>query len=187
MEEKKYPRVTKILSESGLIDLSYINEDILTRAGGFGTACHEACRLNDLNNLNEATLDPALKSYLDAWIKFSKDSLLENIEIEQKVSSERYQYRGTPDRISLFKGKITVIDIKTGQIYPSAAIQTAAYLEAYNESRPRTKRAKERLIIQLCEDGTYRLPNADFFNKSDFSVFLACLTITNYKKRKGIK
>lgn len=182
----EYPRVTQIISGAGLTDFSYINEDILARSRNFGTAVHEACRLFDLTDLNETTLDPLLRPYIDAWIRFTKDSLLENIEIEQPFISERYQYRGTPDRIALFKGKITIIDIKTGLIYPTAAIQTAAYLEAYNEGKPRIKKAKERLVVRLCEDGLYRLPKKDFFEKSDFSVFLSCLTLYNYKKRKGL-
>ena len=178
-----YPRVTQILKEAGLVNLDHINQDILNRASAFGTAVHEACRLYDLDDLNENTLDPALRPYLNAWIKFKKDSLLENIQIEQSVISKRYQYRGTPDRISLFKGKITVIDIKTGQIYPSAAIQTAAYLEAYNSGKSRIEKAKERLVIQLCKDGLYRLAPDKFFSKSDFSVFLATLTIRNWRQK----
>lgn len=186
-EGRKLYGVTHILQEAGLIDLSKVPSDILERALLFGTAMHKATELYDNDNLNEKTLDPSLRPFLDGWIKFKKETGFQIIEVEKHVVSLKYGYAGTPDRIGILRDKITVVDLKSGdELLPSSAIQTSAYENAYNEHKSVKEKARQRQIVRLYKDGTYKLASKDFFQPSDFSVFVSALTLVNFKKQKGL-
>ena len=175
------PGVTSIIGEAGLSDFSKVNPDVLKRSQEFGKAVHLSCHLNDINDLDIGSLDLALKPCLNAWQKFKKDTGFQIESSEQIVYSEKYRYAGTYDRVGLLDGVKTLIDIKTGTTLPKTiALQTSAYLEALNEGKKREEKVKRRLVVQLLEDGAYRMQ--EYKEKSDFSVFLACLNIVNFKK-----
>ncbi len=180
----KVPGVTKVLQAAGLIDFSKVPRDILTRALKFGSAVHKATELHDKGRLDPASVDPAIEPYLNAWFKFLDDTafIIEPDSIEQKVYSRKYRYAGTLDRIGILNNKRTIIDIKTSVDFSYAtAIQLAAYQEAENEYLPIKQKVKNREIVQLKGDGTYALAPEGFFQKSDFSVFLAALTLWNWR------
>jgi hypothetical protein len=173
------PSVTEVLASAGLITLDFVTDLALTR----GTYVHKAAELYDQNRLNHATVDPIVRPYLDAWIKFRKDTGAEMITIEEKIYSTKYYYGGRPDRIVQMDKKM-ILDLKTGeQFHPSGAIQMAAYLEAYNETAK--EKARGRIIVQLMKDGSYKLPNKDYYGNNDFNTFLAALTIRNWKEKYG--
>ncbi len=175
------PGVTNSIEEAGLSDFSKANPDVLKRAQEFGKAVHTACHLHDINDLDMGSLDPALKPYLHAWLKWEKDTGFILESSEQIVYSKIYRYAGTYDRIGRIDGIKTLIDIKSGTTLPKTiALQTAAYMEAHNEGKIREGKIKRRLVVQLLEKGTYRMQ--EYKEKSDFSVFLACLNIVNWKK-----
>ena len=80
----------------------------------------------------------------------------------------------------------TVVDIKAGvDFHPASAIQLEAYKEAWNEGKPVKEKIKDRLIVLLQEDGTYKFPDDKFYQKSDFGVFLSALTLRNWKVKHG--
>lgn len=180
---EKFPRVTEILKGAGLIDLSCIREDVLERAAKFGTAVHLACELHDKNTLDIDKLDPALFPYLEGWRKFKKDYDTSFNGIEQVVYSDRWKFRGTLDRIGMINHKLTLIDIKSStSIFPSTAIQLAAYQLAWQEMAQ--EKIKQRWCVQLTPDG-YTV--AEYKNHDrDKSVFVAALTIYNWKKENKL-
>lgn len=177
--------VTTILKEAGLSDFGMVNAEVLERSRKFGNAVHLACHLYNINDLDESTLDPALRPCLDAWVKFLKDFHITVIDSEKPIASKRFRIGGMPDIIGVNEVK-NLVEIKTGDILPVAAIQTAAYEEIYGEDKPRQEKIKRRMVVQLCQDGMYKLAPEKFFSKSDFSVFLAALTIANTKKKWGM-
>ncbi len=184
----KVPGVTRVLQAAGIIDLSKIPAEKLERARKFGSACHKATELHDKGVLDVTTLDEALNPYMEAWFSFLDTTgfVVEIDSIEQKVYSEKYHYAGKYDRIGTLNGKRTVIDIATSVDFSIAkALQTAAYLEAENESKPAMGKVKQREIVLLKGDGTFELTPEGFFDKSDFRVFLAALTLYTWKKNHG--
>ena len=186
----KVPGVTKVLQAAGLIDFSKVPQDILTRALKFGSAVHKATELHDKGRLDPASVDPAIEPYLNSWFKFLDDTgfIIEPDSIEVKVYSEKYGYAGKYDRIGRLNDKRTVVDISTSIDFSDAkSIQTAAYQEAENENLPVKQRVKQREIVQLKGNGTYALAPEGFFAKNDFSVFLAALTLWNWKGNHGYK
>jgi len=185
LDGQPIPSVTKTLQEGGLVDFSKINADVLDRACKFGTAAHLACQFYDEGILNEDTLDENLVPRLDAWKKFLKDTGFVIEAIEEKVVSVKYRFAGTLDRRGLLYGcRRTVVDLKTGADFGVATgLQLAAYKGAYNEGKPRKDQIRERACVLLNGDGTYKLQVYE--DRGDFSVFLACLTLRNWRVRNG--
>ena len=183
LDGQPIPSVTKILQEGGLVDFSKVNPDVLDRACKFGDATHLACQFYDAGILNEVTLDENLRPRLTAWKKFLKDTGFVVEAIEEKVVSVKYRFAGRLDRRGLLS-KRTVVDLKTGADFGLATgPQLAAYQGAYNEGKSRKDQIKDRLCVLLNGDGTYKLE--PYEDEGDFSVFLACLTLRNWRIRYG--
>ena len=181
-EDIEVPGVSGILKAGNLTNIGFIPKDILERSSRFGTAVHLTTSLYDKGTLDEAILDSALCPYLDGWQQFRADTNCIIEHNEAKVYSRKYHYMGTLDRVVVINGKRLILDIKTGLVYPSMAIQLSGYQVGYNEGLALKDRAIGRLVVQLKENGTYSLPAKDFFKPSDFNVFKACLTIKNWRK-----
>lgn len=171
------PGVTSILSP--LTDFDRVPPAVLEAASQFGKAVHLACELDDLDDLNEATLDPALKPYLSAWRRFSKEHAVEWTVIEEPAYHATMRYAGTPDRLGMVNGILTVVDIKsTAQLYPAVGPQLAAYANAMNVSHAR------RMAVQLKADGTYVAK--PYTDPTDWPVFASLLTLRNWCGRHSI-
>lgn len=173
------PNVTSILNP--LVDLSKVPKAILEYKRQLGQAVHIATELDDKGLLDEASVSKEILPYLMAWRKFIDDTRFEPIEIEHRIFSKRHWYAGTLDRVGYFDG-LSLIDIKTTVIMePVAGPQTAAYSEAYNYRRK--NKIRGRYAVQLDADGTYQLH--EYTDKTDFSVFLSCLCLHNWRTKHG--
>lgn len=176
------PSITQVIKAAGLTDYSKVPPHILKASQDFGTAAHLATQLYDQGNLDETTLDPALRPYLDSWITFCKEYGFVSEIIEKPMGSELFKFAGIPDRIGKREGKAADVEIKTTfEMNESTAEQTAGQVILW-KGKIDTK--VERWGVLLTETGkpqVYRYKNA-----SDFSVFLAALTICNTKKQRGI-
>jgi hypothetical protein len=167
------PSVTQILKAVGIIDDSYYAPGSDER----GTAIHLACQLDDEGDLDESTLDPAIRPYLNAWREFR--ATLDNhdlMRIEQRLADPVLGFAGTIDRIVPFNAiRAEIIDIKSGAPEPWHAIQLAAY-------QLLAKTTGKRTAVYLSADGTYKLRN--FGCGEDRNVFLAALAIWNWRNKK---
>jgi len=171
------PGVTTILSP--LTDFSRVPPHVLRAAADFGTAVHFACELDDLGTLDEASLDPALVPYLDAWRKFSADYEVEWELIEKPVHNKTLGYAGTLDRQGRVKGLRTVLDIKSSaKLYPSVGPQLAAYQQASDIP------SVQRMGVQLKADGTYVAKT--YTDPTDWPVFCSLLTLRTWCARHDI-
>lgn len=183
------PGVTMVLKETMVVNYSYIDQATLARAAKFGSAVHKATELFDRETLDHGSLSTPLIPYLQAWVKFSEDFGFIPEWIEAPAYSLKYRYACTPDRFGLItKGKLAsewlaCVEIKSGLIVPGAAIQTAAQVGAFNEMYQKRK-AKRRIVVALREN---RYEVEEFKNPADWSTWLACLQIWNFKKQKNIK
>jgi hypothetical protein len=178
---KELPRVTAILRESGLSDFSKVNASVLIHAQEFGSAAHKACELDDLGILDMDKLSAPLLPYLEAWRKFRKDYNLSFVrdEIERHLVSTKWNFQGTPDRIA--RADNILVDIKTSTvIYPSVAIQCAAYTILAEENG---MKIKKRFCVQLKEDGYSVTPYNEI---SDRTVFLSALNCYRFKQKHNL-
>lgn len=171
------PGVTTILSP--LTDFSRVPPYILRAAADFGTAVHLACELDDLGDLDEGVLDPALVPYLAAWRKFSADHDVKWDLIEHQVHHKTMNYAGTLDRLGLVDGLSTVLDIKSSaQLYPSVGPQLSAYQQASDRA------TVQRMAVQLKGDGTYVAKT--YTDPTDWPVFASLLTLRTWCARHEI-
>lgn len=181
------PNVTRILSP--LYDFDPM-QGYLEDARQRGIAVHEATEKHDRR---VAVLTPpsvtwqpedTTEPYFVAWLKFLGDTGFEIHAIEQQVFSRRHRYAGILDRLGVLNGRRVVIDIKTtSAIKPLMGVQLAAYQVAVNETLVKVKQYPYRFVCQLKGDGSYRLE--EFKDKADFTVFLALLTLHNWRSRHG--
>jgi len=171
------PSVTQILAP--LNDLSFVDPQVLEYKRQLGTAVHKATELYDLGDLDEDSLAPVIRPYLDAWIRFRREKPFEILGMEQKVYHPLHRYAGTYDRMISMDGRRGPLDIKTGETLPGYGPQTAAY-KAASEAET-GERLTGRWTIQLRDDGTYRLhTKAD---ADDWPVFLSCLNLYRFRNK----
>lgn len=163
---KNIASVTQVIQKAGLIDTQWFTDFARDR----GSAVHEAIHLDIHNNLFYDGLHEVIKPYVDAWLKFKKDTRAVPILrlCEKPQYNPIYGYVGTPDYVGTLNSRYVLIDYKTGAS-PVAHIQTAAY-SRFPEIMPYMP---ERYSLRLFNDGKYKLiPHKD---ENDFLVFLDCL------------
>ena len=189
-EGKTVPGVTSVLAP--LSSLHMVDPDLLDAASAFGTAVHLAAELDDLGQLDESDLDPALRPYLAGWRRFSKDWQVQWDGIEEQVYHGTLRYAGTLDRRGTVRqperslALPAIVDIKSStQLYPSVGPQLAAYASAVNDMRkPRNPHFFLRLAVQLKDDGTYIAKT--YADPTDFALFASLLTLRNWCDRHGV-
>lgn len=171
--------VTQIIKDAGLIDYSLVPKELLEVKSDLGQKVHSTTELYDLGTLDKKDLHPVLKNYLKQWIKFRKDYNFIPTHIEYELYHPLYKYAGRIDRVGTRGTNLTLLDLKTANPQRANALQTAAYKEMFEKQTG--LKIKERMTVYLFED-SYKV---EIHNKpDDLPVFLAALSIYNYKRRK---
>lgn len=171
------PSVTQVIKEAGLINLDWVEPELLRLKADLGKKVHLATELYDNNTIDLDELHPTLKLYLNGWIKFREDYDFSPTEIELQLYHKLYKYAGRIDRVGNIGKDKVLIDIKSGTHQKTNAIQTAGYELLYNQDKKKPGQIKKRLIVYLSESG-YKVEENK--NPNDKNVFLSALTITNY-------
>ncbi len=150
---KEVPSVSRLLKP--LTDLAYkdIDKAVLREAAEFGTAVHACTEYYDKGELDEDSVLPEWRPYLDAYLKWRRDVRPEILHIEDRLGCSKYA--GTLDRICRIDGKLWVVDLKTtSEIHPHVGVQLAAYAALAEKFYGGTYR---RAALQLHGDGTYKV------------------------------
>lgn len=176
--KRELPSVTTVLSE--IVDFSMVKDEILENARVRGVAVHRATELDDTGDLDEASVHPIIRPYLEGWRKFKAQCHFKSQYIEERVLSKQGWYAGTLDRIGIFGGGPALVDLKArSSMTPEIGPQLAGYAFAWKEMTGEDL-YNRRYSVQLKPDGTYRLHHYD--NDRDLDAFLACLTLYNWRK-----
>ena len=146
-----------------------------------GRLAHKVIELYLAGTLDEATVDPALVGYFQAYKQFEADTKFFPGYIEHTLYSVPLRIAGRVDLIGPdWKGKgSAIIDIKTSATpAPATGIQLAGYENLYgvNSELPQPK----RFALQLKSDGKYKL--IEYTDRNDRAVFLAAVTLNNWRK-----
>lgn len=169
------PGVTSILQP--LVDFSRVPPAVLDAKRDLGTRVHEACQYDDEDDLDEDSVQDDVRGYLQAWRKFRAETGAEVLACEQRVFDPMRMYAGTLDRVLKYRHTKWVVDIKTAIATPATVgPQTAAYLRALGDTT-----VIRRAAIRLRPDGTYRFD--ELTDPNDWAVFVACLTVHNFKEK----
>lgn len=168
---RRLPSVTTILRAEGFIDSTWFTEYARDR----GTKVHQAIALFDAGELDEGLLDPVLAPYLDAWRRFLSDAQVTIDASEVQLASPIYGFAGTIDKLAVVGGARAILDIKTSRS-PARwwGLQLAGYHILQGEVGLR------RYSVQLLDDGSYRMQ--EYRDRTDRAVFLAALSVHNWKK-----
>lgn len=180
------PSVTQVIKDAGMIDDRFFTEYHRWR----GSAAHEAIATwNRAGNIDRRTVDPKIRPYLEAAIKWMKDTGFMPMFTEHRMYDPIFNVCGTADMIGYFKtnGKPLVNvfadwksnDWNQGQL--TSKWQLAAYGHAYNP-----KEIFERIEIVIGPDGNYGPVNSfpvDTYQRH-VDEFLA-LSITARLRREG--
>jgi hypothetical protein len=171
------PGVTSVLEQ--LQTLDGVPYAILKAAQEFGTHVHLACHLHNIGQLDEETLDPALRPYLADWKAFLADSHFVVTSSEERVYHAALGYAGTADVFGLWQRSYWVLDIKSGVVPSTVGAQLAAYQHAKNPF------PRRRACVQLTGKGYKLLEQREL---SDFALFQSALNIFKFrsKKRKAV-
>ena len=179
LDGRKFLSVTTALEEAGLIDSRWWTEEACIR----GTHVHAAIALDREGDLDDESLDPVLRPYVDAYRRFLHESGFEVDASEERVCDELLGAAGTLDvrgrlpRPALKHPGIDILDIKTGAVPSWVGYQTAAYARMLpRELHP----IRWRWCLELNPDATYRLH--PLTRATDERVFCAALTVAQAKR-----
>lgn len=120
LDDVQIPSVTQMLVATGWIDPTYYNEESRAR----GTAVHRHAAAYDMGALD---LDRVTKyrGYVLAYIEVMRKIRPTMLAIEEMAVHPGYPFAGTPDRVALMFGVLTIPEIKTGGREKAHPVQTA--------------------------------------------------------------
>jgi hypothetical protein len=162
--------VTQAIKAAGLIDLDWCTEFARDR----GRAVHKAIHFDAEGDLDENTVSPTIRPYLEAARKFKQDTGFTSGSAECRVCVANLGYAGTLDWLYAADKKLRVlVDWKSGLVRSWCRLQTAAYANAFPNGSTFL-----RYGVQLKPDATYKItafePKAF---REDVNDFHSCLRV----------
>lgn len=150
---------------------------IMEEAGGLGTEVHDIAAA--INSAKEwTTEDPDIYKMAEAYEKWFYSTVKEIVYVERVVADTAYGYAGRFDLCAVIKGDRlpSLLDIKTGGVYPDAFLQLAAY------QKPMPIKTKRRLVVHIDKKtpGKLSIKEAPCDLDTDYRMFLYCLELFRY-------
>lgn len=177
---QEVPSVTGVIRDNRLGgDFSAVAPAVLEHARQLGTAVHAALHYDDEGMLDEATVDPVVAPYVEAWRRFRAERHVAIVEMERRYADATYRFAGTLDRIAVIDGRRVVCDIKTGGV-EGADYQTAAYAHLAGEPL-----SILRWAVQLHPERAIPYTVHPYRNLADWRIFRAALELTHERARRG--
>jgi hypothetical protein len=173
------PGVTTILKAKGWIDDRWYNETARLR----GTAVHLAIHFLEKGTLDPFSIDPVVEPYIQSYEGFKAISGFRVVYHEKLVFHPIYRYAGSLDAVGILNGQEVILDYKTGEVQPWAALQLAAYNACLPPSS--TGGLRKRFGLRLFGDGSpARLE--PFTDPMDEQVFFADVGSYYSMLKKGV-
>lgn len=175
--------VTQLIAQLYRGAFDNIPEAILDRKRDIGVAVHAATELIDADDLDEASVDPAIAGYLEAYRKFLRVEKPEWSMSETQLGHPTLGYAGTLDRAGLVRDSISIVDIKTVvTLHPAIGVQLAGY-DILRQHAHSTPMPAKRYALQLRPDGTYKL--VPYAHADDYKVFLSIVSLHNWMEKNA--
>lgn len=169
--EELYPSATGILADEGYTDPTWWTSEGRIR----GTYVHKMVWLHNIGDLDVDGLDPQLKGRYEAYLLFLRESGFIILDSETMVHSHTYRFAGRYDIRGRFPNRPlpAIVDIKSGGVEPSVALQLCLYTSCLDE-------AHERVSLQLKDNGKYVLKW--WTDRADIGVALGAVAGWHWKK-----
>lgn len=181
------PRLTSVLREFGFFNYADVPQGMRDFALDRGSKVHRMTALWDKGTLNEETLDPQLKPYLDEYKALCADFEFQWDIVEESFLEPVYWYATTLDRFGRSSLGWTIAEVKTGDVKPETDLQVSLQLVAIE---PRLKELGikagdvHRIAIELRGDGKARRPHV-FTDHASRNVALGLVSAYHWKKNRG--
>jgi hypothetical protein len=179
------PSCTQVIGNVGLVGPEFVDEELLEYKSQLGTEVHLACHL--FNQGKQSSVDPKVEPYLDSWIKFHKQMYLHVMRSEhlQIGMIEGMPFGMKVDVQGEVNGHDTIIDIKTGVVYPHHALQLAGYAAGLDDPMYLTPtarfRKRRRMVVQVQSTGKIAKVTR-FGDLYDYEIFRSALCVAYWKK-----
>ena len=118
--------------------------------------------------------------YIMGYEAFKREHEVRWVYIERPCYHPGLYYAGTPDRVGFVDGEGGVVDIKKGGLYPSYALQIAAYANFFKD--PFRLKLWD---LMLKPDGSYRFEPVENFMEN-LNAFVSALNVVRWKRERGI-
>lgn len=150
---KVRPSVSKLLALGGLVNDAWMTEESALR----GRAIHAATADIDLGVAVDPKAGERFRPYLLAWQAALERMRPEFEAVEEARMHPRYRYGCTTDRAGVVYGRLSVLEIKTGEPSKAHPVQTAlqAILECDRWQLPPDMVA--RWLVYLKPSGAFEL------------------------------
>ena len=186
LDGEEIPSVSEILRFATREVYQETDSFAMEAAADRGKRVHKAAE--ELDRTGRCECDGDIEGYVIAYRNFLREHDVKWDAIEKPVYDESAWYAGTIDRAGLLDKQPVILDIKTtkkisGKHKLLYSAQLTAYKYAYTTNLYDTK----LMILQLHEDGTYKLIPI----KDNPTVFTACKSLhkefekTKRRKRNG--
>jgi hypothetical protein len=164
--------VTGVMAAAGLYDGVMGDEYALWR----GTAVHKAVELHVLGTLDPESIDARIQPYLNAYLDFEAATGFKVTETEKPYFNPSLGIACRPDLLGRFPGGgEALVELKSGGLSPWVRIQTAGQDLVLGGGITRL-----RYALSIPSTGKPKvLPHRD---SNDYRVFLACVTLANWKR-----
>jgi len=171
-------RVTEALSLVGLIDTTFLTEHGRDR----GTAVHETIALDCRGDLDEDSVDPEVRPYLESWRRYQRESgdAFVVLESECEVTHGGFGYVGHIDLIvKCLAAPRLILDLKCGAPARWHRLQLAGYALADADMTRGPTAARGCLYL----DGEGKAAKfVKYGDRRDFDLFKAVITLAHFLK-----
>lgn len=155
-----------------------IDADTIDEAARFGTAAHKVAEFTFKHGVGSFEYPEAMTSIVEQVNRFVEDHNPEVLHTEQCLYCPTMKYAGTFDLFCKIKGRLCLIDVKTGTAGKLAAPQLAAY-EHLIRLEYGYKQLIDRYTLRLSKTGGgYKLEKHT--RPDDWTMFQASLARYNY-------
>lgn len=179
LDGEEVPSVTTILSR--FFPVGWAPEF----ARDLGKDVHRAIELYEADDLAEDSVDEYVAPFVAAYRAF-RLSMPEwrTFGVEEMVAHPALRYAGRIDLVFRAADSLAVVDVKSGEPFPSHRLQTAAYRAALREWAPTIMAADivRRYALYLRKDATFRLV-AHHDHEADFRAFAQLRDVYQWLER----
>ena len=135
-----------------------------------------------------AYVPPEARPYIDSFVRWVSQRNPSFEAAEAVVVNRTIGYAGTLDALALIDGRMTVIDWKTGSVWPDAALQLTAYAHAEQMLLPdggavSMPSVEAAMVVALGPDG----PREVYVNPGpeNWAVFLAAKEVWAWREKQA--
>jgi hypothetical protein len=171
--------VTQAIQAAGLIDTEWYTEAARQR----GRAVHLAVHFDAEGDLEERSVSPLIRRYLEAARSFKRDTHFVTELTEARVWALDLAYAGTIDHLGwIGKKQRVLVDWKTGRVPEWARLQTAGYAHTFPNGA-----GFLRYGVQLKPDGRYKITTFEPQEfRRDLADFLACVRVAQLQDERNV-